>query len=93
MGLVPGVEQSRARRHVRMHIGPRRAAALAVLLRHLVEAEAFMVLRVEVVAEAKLRLLRGLQEDILPRLETELGRHLAETELESTRAALMMHLL
>jgi hypothetical protein len=34
-----------------------------------------------------------LQEDILPRLETELGRHLAETELESTRAALMMHLL
>jgi len=34
-----------------------------------------------------------LQEDILPKLETELGRQLAEAELASTRAALMMHVL
>ena len=34
-----------------------------------------------------------LQEDILPKLETELGRHLAEAELAGTRVALMMHVL
>src|SRR5215470_18880309 len=47
---------------MRLHIGARRAPALAVFLRHLIAAEAFMVLRVEVVAGAELRLLRGLQE-------------------------------
>src|SRR5215475_15792981 len=47
---------------MRLHISARRAPALAVLLRHLIAAEAFMVLGIEVVAGAELRLLRGLQE-------------------------------
>ena len=53
---------------MRMHIGARRAPALAVLLRHLVGAEPFMVLGIEILANAELRLLRGLQEDLMHRI-------------------------
>lgn len=53
---------------VRMDIGARRAPALAVLLRHLVDAEAFMVVAVEILAEAELSFLRCLQEDLLHRI-------------------------
>ena len=53
---------------VRMHIGARRAPALAIMLRHLVDAEAFLLLGIEVLAHAELRLLRGLQEDLLHRI-------------------------
>src|SRR5258708_6558024 len=60
--------QIRARGDMRMHIGTRRAPALAVFLRHLVNAEAFMVLVIEVLAEAELRFLRSLQENLLHRI-------------------------
>ena len=54
--------------HVRMDIGARGAPAFAVLLRHLVDAEAFVLVGVEILAQAELRLLRGLQEDLLDRI-------------------------
>ena len=54
--------------HVRMHTGARSTPAFAVLLRHLVDAEPFMILGVEILANAKLRLARGLKEDLLHRI-------------------------
>src|SRR4051794_38812572 len=60
--------QIRARCHVRMQIGPRGAPALAVLLRHLIDPEALMVPGVEILADAKLRFLGGLQENLLHRI-------------------------
>ena len=54
--------------HMRMDIGARRAAAFAVLLRHLVDAEAFMLVGIEILAQAKLRFLRRLQERLLHRI-------------------------
>ena len=51
---------------MRMHIGTRRAPALAVFLCHLIGAETFVIIGVEVLAEAELRFLRGLQENVLP---------------------------
>ena len=54
--------------HMRMDIGARRAPALAVLLRHLVDAEAFMLVGIEILADAELRFARGLQEDLLHRI-------------------------
>src|ERR1700742_5009088 len=53
---------------MRMHIGARRAPALAVLLRHLIGAEPFMVFGIEILANAELRLLRRLPEDIMHRI-------------------------
>ncbi len=50
---------------MRMHIGARRAPALAIILRHLIGAEAFMIFRVEILANAELRLLRRLPEDVV----------------------------
>ncbi len=60
--------QIRARGDMRMHIGARRAPALAVFLRHLVDPEAFMVLGIEVLAQMELRFLHGLQENLLHRI-------------------------
>ena len=54
--------------HMRMDIGARRAPAFAVLLRHLVDAEAFMLVGIEILAQAKLRFLRRLQEGLLHRI-------------------------
>src|SRR5581483_9393989 len=51
--------------HVRMHIGARRAPALAILLRQLVDPEPFMVLGIEILADAVLRFAGGLQEGLL----------------------------
>ena len=53
---------------MRVNIAARRAPALAVLLRDLVGAEAFLLLGVEILADAELRLARGLQEDFLHRI-------------------------
>ena len=47
--------------HMRMDIGARRAPAFAVLLRHLVDAEAFVFLGIEILAQAKLGFLCRLQ--------------------------------
>ena len=51
-----------------MNIAARRAPALAVLLRDLVGAEALLLLGVEIVADAELRLARGLQIDLPHRI-------------------------
>src|SRR5262249_39740787 len=51
--------------HERVDIAARRAPALAIVLRHLVDAEAFLLGAVKVVADAKLRLARALQEHLL----------------------------
>src|SRR5688572_26151434 len=47
--------------HMRVDVSARSAPALAVLLRHLVNAEAFVVLGIEILADAKLPFLGGLQ--------------------------------
>ncbi len=57
-----------ARGHVGMNIGPRRAPAFAVLLRDLIDAEAFMLLGIEILADPELRLARRLQERLLHRV-------------------------
>src|SRR4051794_30909120 len=59
-GMRLGLDsQVAARCHERMDIGPRGAPALAVLLRDLVDTEAFLILGVEILANPKLRLARG----------------------------------
>lgn len=60
--------QIRPLAHVGIHIGARRAPALATVLRHLVAAEPFMVLFIEVLANAELRLARSLMEDVMDRI-------------------------
>src|SRR5258705_12542942 len=56
-GLRLGLDaQIGARPHMRVDIGPRRAPAFAVLLRDLVDAEAFVILGVEILADPELRL-------------------------------------
>ena len=60
--------QIRALVHVGLQIGARRAPALALVLRHLVAAEPFVVLGIEVLADAELRLARGLMEDVMDRI-------------------------
>ena len=57
-----------ARRHEGVDVAARRAPALAVLLRHLVGAEAFLLLGIEILADAELRLARGLQIDLPHRI-------------------------
>ena len=54
--------------HMGMDIGARGAAALAVPLRHLVDAEAFVLVGIEILAQAKLGFLRRLQEGLLHRI-------------------------
>jgi hypothetical protein len=54
--------------HMGVEIGPRRTPAFAVLLRHLVDAEAFVIPAVEILADAELALARALQEDLLHRV-------------------------
>ena len=56
------------RGHVRMDIGPCRAPAFAVLLGDLIDAEAFMLLAIEILADPELGLTRGLQEGLLHRV-------------------------
>jgi hypothetical protein len=53
---------------VRMNIAARRAPALAILLRHLVGAETFLLFGVKILADAELRLTRGFQKDLLYRI-------------------------
>src|SRR6267142_694930 len=53
---------------MRVALGPRRAPAFAVLLRDLVDAEAFVILGVEILADPELRLTRGLQKCLLHRI-------------------------
>src|SRR5471032_2217198 len=63
-GLRVGLDpQIGARRHERMNIAARRTPAFAVLLRHLISTEAFLLLGIKVVADAELGLARGLQID------------------------------
>ncbi|MEH2558577.1 hypothetical protein V1286_006106 [Bradyrhizobium algeriense] len=54
--------------HMRVDIGARGAATFAVLLRQLIDAEALVLVGVEILAQPKLRFLRGLQEDLLHRI-------------------------
>src|ERR1700754_1749489 len=56
--------QIRSRRYERMDVAAGRAAALAVLLRHLIDAEPFLLFTVEIVANAELGLACGLQEGL-----------------------------
>ena len=53
---------------MRMDIGPRGAPAFAVLLRHLIEAEAFVILGIEILTDPKLGLARRLQKGLLHRV-------------------------
>ena len=65
-GVRGGLDaQIAAAAHMRMDIGARGAPAFAVLLRHLIDAEPFMLVGIEILAQAKLRFLRRLQEDLL----------------------------
>ena len=67
--MRPGLDaQIRALVDVGLQIGARRAPALALVLRHLVAAEPFVVLFIEVLADAELRLARGLMEDVMDRI-------------------------
>ena len=52
------------RAHERVDVTARRAPALALVLRHLVDAEAFLLGAVEVVANPELRLARALQKHL-----------------------------
>jgi hypothetical protein len=54
--------------HMRVNIGARGAATLAVLLRQLIDAEAFMLVGIEIFAQAELRFPRALQEYLLHRI-------------------------
>ena len=68
-GVRAGLDaQIGAAAHMRMEIGARRAPAFAVLLRQLIDAEAFVVLGIEVVADPELALARALQKDLLHRI-------------------------
>jgi hypothetical protein len=51
-----------------MDISPRRAPAFAVSLRHLIDAETLVILGIEILADAKLRLARSLQKGLLHRV-------------------------
>ena len=51
--------------HMRVDIGAGGAAAFAVLLRQLIDAESLMLLGIKILAQAELRFLRGLQEYLL----------------------------
>ena len=51
-----------------MDIAARCAPALALVLRHLVDAEPFLIGAVEIVADAELRLARALQKHLLDRI-------------------------
>src|SRR5664279_4258401 len=53
---------------MRVDIGARRTPALTVLLGDLVDAEAFMLVGIEILAQAELRFLRALQEGLLHRI-------------------------
>ena len=65
-GMRAGLDaQIGAAAHMGVDIGARRTPAFAVFLRHLVDAEAFMVVGIEILAQAELRFLRGLQESLL----------------------------
>ena len=65
LGLDP---QIRAGCHEGMDVAACRAPALAVVLRDLVGAEAFLLLGVEILADAELRLARGLQVNVTHRI-------------------------
>ncbi len=68
-GLRLGLDaQIRARCHEWMDVAACRAPAFAVLLGDLVGAEAFLLLGVEVLADAELSLARGLQIDVSDRI-------------------------
>ena len=68
-GMRAGLDaQIGAAAHMRMDVGARRTPAFAVLLRHLIDAEAFMLLGIEVLADPELALARALQEDLLHRI-------------------------
>src|SRR5258708_26332943 len=68
-GLRVGLDaQIPARCHEWMNVAARRAPALAVLLRDLVGAEAFLLLGFEVLANPELRLAPGLQIDVPHRI-------------------------
>ena len=53
---------------MRMDIGPRGAPAFAVSLRHLIDAEAFVILGIEILADPKLGFARRLQKGLLHRV-------------------------
>src|SRR4051812_24109714 len=57
-----------ARSHVWMDISPRGAPAFAVFLRDLVDAEAFLLLGIEILADPELGLARRLQKNLLHRI-------------------------
>jgi hypothetical protein len=54
--------------HMGVDIGPRRAPAFAVPLRHLIDAETLVILGIEILANPELRLSRGLQKGLLYRV-------------------------
>ena len=51
--------------HMRMDIGARRRPALAVFLRHLIEAETLLLRAVEILVDTELRLPRRFEKDLL----------------------------
>jgi hypothetical protein len=68
-GLRVGLDaQIGAGCHMRMDIGPRGAPAFAVFLRHLIEAEALVILGVEILTDPKLCFAGSLQKCLLHRI-------------------------
>ena len=76
-----------ARCHVGVNVAARRAPALAVLLRDLVGAEAFLLLGVEILADAELRLARGLQKCLAHRIVGAQSRDMERAALAVILAA------
>src|SRR3954469_8111403 len=68
-GMRPGLHAKiGALAHIRVEIGARGAAALAVALGELVDAEAFMLVGIEILAQPELGFLPRLQERLLHRI-------------------------
>ena len=59
-----------------LKIGARRAPALAIFLSQLIDAEAFLILAVEIVAQGHLRLARGLDENAVIGVIGARARHI-----------------
>ncbi len=72
--------------HERLQIGARGAPPFAVLLGQLIEAAAFLLLAVEIVAHRKIRLARGLDEDRVEGIVRSRTRHIERAVRAMQRA-------
>jgi len=74
--MIPFDPQIVAPPDIGMQIGARRAPALAIFLSQLIDAEAFLILAVEIVAQGHLRLARGLEKNAVIGVIGARARHI-----------------